>query len=195
LAARVEAHDTVASLAISLLILVLHLEVGIFVALKLLSLTFYHDSFFDVNQIGNPCRLDRQGLLSLLILLCLSFLRLFNLFIYLGSVFDLIIVLIGSRGYFGLVFGLGIMVLILTQVGRTLAESHISKDVCLKALIVHLVNLLFTGLVPELVEQLIIVLLPQSRLNDSVQVLLAKNSLHAFAIGAHLNVDELLSGL
>ena len=58
-----------------------------------------------------------------------------------------------------------------------------------------MVNLLFSGLVPELVKQLIIVLLSQSRLNDSVQVLLAKDSLHPFTIRSHFNIDELLSGL
>ena len=56
-------------------------------------------------------------------------------------------------------------------------------------------KLFFSRLVPELVEELVIVLLSQRCLDDSVQVLLRLNPLDLLVVRAHLNVDELFARL
>ena len=73
--------------------------------------------------------------------------------------------------------------------------GHESDRVYDKAIGRKFEELFFSRLVPELVEEFVIVLLSQCCLDDRVQVLLRLNPLDFIVVRAHLNVDELFARL
>ena len=74
-------------------------------------------------------------------------------------------------------------------------KGHMILLINMEPIIDQLQELLLSGLVPELVEQLVVVLLAEGCLNDCVQVLLGDYPRHALSVRPHFDINQFFACL
>ena len=73
------------------------------------------------------------------------------------------------------------------------AICHKSNRVYIETIFGQFEEFLFSSLIPELVEQFVVVFLPQCRFDNRVQILLRLYPLHPLIKRSHLDINEFLS--